>query len=305
MSLFNKTENSRFQVNSFSLPWGAIFSGVLGVLMAELLLNLLGAGIGLSIFSFKPEMIRPLSATAFFWFMLVGIISVYLGSWIAGCIASSESKMRSAIYGTMVAGISTLISLLLMLTTMGALFTSSLSILETVISFSKSSFNQGPSIVDKGLQYVSNLSPEASRKLKNTVPDLQPIVDKINEKAGALLPKNVEEGEAIKTQLNKLIQAYLDSDDKTYEETKKELANKLIQATGEKPEEVNKKVEEWYQIFQNAKEKAAQMTEELASKTASILSRMALVNFFILLSTFFAAIFGAIHGSNYSYSREF
>ena len=297
MNTITQPENSILPRKT-CFSWNTIFAGVLGTLMTALVLNLLGTGIGMSLFSFKPETVKTLGVSTYFWFMVVGIVSMYAGSWITGFIASRISKLRTAIYGIMVAGVSTLVSLALMLTTLSALFTSSLSVLETMISVSKSTVNQGASIVDKGLKYVSNLSPETRERLKNLAPDLQPMIEKINQKAKALLPKDIEEAKLkkIKGQLSQLIQAYLNSDDRTYEETKKALSDNLIQITGEKPEDVNKKIEEWYQMYQEAKEKAIQMAEEFASKTAGMLSRMALMNCFILLSSFVAAIFGALHG---------
>jgi hypothetical protein len=279
----------------------AIIAGVLVALIIGLLLNLLGTGIGFFVFSPKAAVIKPLGIATFIWFMLSGIVSLYIGGWVSGRAGYAQSTLGASIYGMIVASISTLTSLILMLTVAGALFTSSLSILGNVISFSKSTIGSSASLMDKGLEGMKNVAPGLSSKIKEMIPDLQPVVDEINKKADALLPKEGEKRQEVKKQLQKVIRVYLDSDDMTYEEAKSELTNSLVEITGARPEKINEMVDEWYKTYQEAKEKVAQIAEDAANKTASVLSQMAWMNFFILLTTLSAAIIGAVHGVDSRY----
>jgi len=279
----------------------AIIGGVLVALIIGLLLNLLGTGIGFFIFSPKATVIKPLGIATFIWFMLSGIISLYIGGWVSGRAGYAQSTLGASIYGIIVASVSTLTSFILMLTVAGALFTSSLSILGNVVSFSKSTISGSASLMDKGLEGVKNVAPGLSSKIKEMIPDLQPVVDKINKKADALLPKEGERRQEVKKQLQKLIRIYLDSDDMTYAEAKSELTNSLVEITGERPEKINEMIDEWYNTYREAKEKAVQMAEDAANKTASVLSQMVWMNFFILLTTLSAAIIGAVHGVDSRY----
>jgi len=287
--------------NPFFMSWSPIYVGVAVTLIAGLLLNLFGAGVGFFMFSPKTAVIKPLGIATFIWFILSGMVSTYIGAWVSGRMSDAQSNLGASIYGILVAGMSTFISLILVLTTVGALFSGSFSMLSNVISFSKSAVSTSTSLIDKGVTEVKNIAPGLTEKVKNMMPDLQSVIDKINKKAEDLIPKDSEKKQEVKKQLQKLIGVYLDSDEMTYEEAKDELVNTVVEITGKSPDEINKTVDEWHKNYLEAKEKALQIATDATNKTASILSQMAWMNFFILLGTIFAAVVGAVQGVNTRY----
>src|SRR6185503_16209445 len=65
--------------------WGAIFAGVVMVMVIQLALALLGAGIGLS--TVDPDNTKAVSIGAITWWMLSGLVAFYFGGWAAGRLA--------------------------------------------------------------------------------------------------------------------------------------------------------------------------------------------------------------------------
>lgn len=283
--------------------WSSIWAGVLAALVVGILFNLLGAAIGFSVFSPRKETLWPLGIGTLIWLIAVGIITMYIGGWVAGRFCTAQRRPMGVIYGVMVSGISTILSLILMAMTVGTLLSGSFSVLGSIISASTATVTQSASMIDKGIQGVMSLSPQLGDKVKEVMPDLQPIKDKINQKASELLSKNGLSEEKIKSSLDKMIQAYLEPDaNMDLDEVKNKLVDTLVQETGKSPEEIKKAVEDWQTMYAEAKDKAAQVALETSKKITNTISQVSLVNFFILLSGIVAAVAGASCGIRDKYA---
>lgn len=84
------------------VAWGAIFAGVVIGLITQLLLNMLGVGIGLATLdpgtSDNPSA-GGLSIGAGIWWVLSGIIASFLGGWIAGRLAGKPRESTAGWHG--------------------------------------------------------------------------------------------------------------------------------------------------------------------------------------------------------------
>lgn len=71
------------------VSWGAIFSGAITAIAVQLLLNLLGAGVGAA--TINPQQGQQpgqgLALGAAIWFVLASIVSLFVGGWIAARLA--------------------------------------------------------------------------------------------------------------------------------------------------------------------------------------------------------------------------
>ncbi len=105
------------------LSWGSIFSGLFVALTIFILLNLLGAGIGISTLDIQDTADNPRASTlgiaAGIWWFIVGLISLYVGGWVAGYLANSYEKTSTAIHGVVVWSLMYLIMFLLVTTAFG------------------------------------------------------------------------------------------------------------------------------------------------------------------------------------------
>lgn len=84
------------------VSWGAIFAGVAIGLIMQLLLNILGLGLGLATLdpgaSDNPSA-GGLSIGAAIWFVLSGIIASFAGGWVAGRLAGKPRESTGGFHG--------------------------------------------------------------------------------------------------------------------------------------------------------------------------------------------------------------
>ncbi len=294
-----------YEEQGFSfISWNSILAGVLAAFIIGLIFNLLGAGIGLIIFSPIANSLPSIGIGTFIWITLTGIVSLYIGGWIATYFSKLMTQISGIIHGLLVSGISILISLVIMTTTVSFVVSGSLNALGNIISVSKSMVSEGNSVFQKGVQEISRLSPELTDQVKKSMPDLQTVIDKIKKEATDLLPKesdfsaenNEVSPEKIKSQLAKLIQSYFSSNDEERDQTQQELIDTLAQATHKTPEQIREKIAEWQNTYENAKEKATTVTIKTSKKITRTIGNIALMNFFILVTGMVAAIMGAMNG---------
>lgn len=287
-----------FPVKEKLVCWSAIWAGVLVAIVLGLLFELLGMAIGFSLFSPSNQVLYPLSIGTALWMILSGIIALYFGGWVSGRFSPSVTTESGALYGLMVSGISVLISIAIMASAVGTVLSGSFSALSKVVTASSSAIQNGGSIAEKVIKGASKISPELTDKVKNAIPDLKPITDKIYSKASSLVKENADVSpEKVKSQLKKLVFNYLDSiDEMNYDDARKDLVNMLVETTGKTPDEINQMVDDWKDSFDSAKEKMVETTVHTTKKVARWISQLALINFLVLLASVIAAAFGGING---------
>lgn len=105
------------------VPWGAIFAGAIAVVAVELLLNLLGAGVGAATINPQQGQVpgHGLAAGALAWFALSWIISLFVGGWIAARLANSPTRRDGALLGFVTWAVASLGLVYLLTTALGGM----------------------------------------------------------------------------------------------------------------------------------------------------------------------------------------
>lgn len=283
-------------------------AGVLATLIIGLLLDLLGIGIGFSLFSPSKGVLYSLSIGAIVWLFVVSITSMYSGGWIASYFTRDVLVKTGVFNGIMVSSISIIILLVLTMSALGSLVSGTLTGLQYTISSLHSTVEKGASTVNKISKGLAKVSPELSDKVKKAVLDLKPIIEEINQKAAELLSSQTNEPDEqrddtnkssakTKTQIEKFIANYLNSlDQPGNDAARQNLINSLSKATGKSETEINQKIDEWQKVYLEAKEKTRQATKEISKDIAKKLSQLSLLNFFLLASGIISAILGGMQG---------
>lgn len=120
------------------ISWGAVMAGAILALVVQLLLQMLGAGIGLS----TVDPLRPgdtPSATAFattagIWWAVGGLIAAYVGGWLAGKLAGVSRPGDGAWHGLMSWAVSTLVTVYVLSTAAGSLLSGASNVAGTAAS---------------------------------------------------------------------------------------------------------------------------------------------------------------------------
>jgi hypothetical protein len=106
------------------VSWGAVLAGVVLALVTQLILNLIGIGIGAS--TFDPASNANPSATTFsigagIWWIISGIIAALVGGYTAGRLAGQPRKTSGGWHGLTAWALATLVMFALLTTAVGAI----------------------------------------------------------------------------------------------------------------------------------------------------------------------------------------
>lgn len=103
------------------ISWGAIFAGVAVALAVQLLLSMLGIGIGAA--GFDPaqgDSPTAWSIGAGVWWVITGLIALFVGGWVAGHLSSNPDRTDGMLHGVVTWSLATLIGVWLLTSTLGA-----------------------------------------------------------------------------------------------------------------------------------------------------------------------------------------
>ena len=118
------------------VSWGAVFAGVVIALVVQILLTMLGAGIGLATWdpgsADNPDA-STFSIVAAIWYMLSGIVAAYAGGFIAGRMSGKTHQSAGAFHGLTTWAVTTLLVLYFLTTTIGAIVGGAFSGIASVV----------------------------------------------------------------------------------------------------------------------------------------------------------------------------
>jgi hypothetical protein len=108
------------------VTWGAVFAGVVVMLVTQLILNLLGIGIGAATLNPAAGAGENPSASTFsigagIWFLLSGILASLAGGYAAGRLAGKPKESTASWHGLTAWALTTLVIFYLLTTTVGGI----------------------------------------------------------------------------------------------------------------------------------------------------------------------------------------
>ena len=158
------------------ISWAAIFGGVILVVAVQVLLSLLGAGIGLGTVDVKsgstPDA-STLGIGAGLWWIISSLIALAFGGYVSAWLAGIELRWDGMLHGLVTWGIATMLTLYLLTSAVGGLLGGGFSALGSLVGAAGS----GISAVAKPLEQATNINPnmlqqQAQAYLQPTNPDL-------------------------------------------------------------------------------------------------------------------------------------
>lgn len=157
------------------ISWAAIFGGVIMIIVVQLLLSMLGAGIGLGTVNVNAG--STPDATSFglgagIWWLVSSCIALLVGGYVAAWFAGIEIRFDGVLHGLVSWGIATILTLYLLTSTIGGIIGGGFSALGNVASAAGSSVKDAA----QPLTQATGVSPDviqqqAQAYLKPTNPD--------------------------------------------------------------------------------------------------------------------------------------
>jgi hypothetical protein len=253
------------------VSWGAIFAGTTVVIAVQLLLNLLGAGIGAA--TINPQQGQPgqgLALGAAIWFVISSIISLFLGGWIAGRLAGIPSKRDGALHGCVTWAVASLVLVYMLSTAVGGLLGGAASVL-----------GQTASLAARGAQAAS------------------PTVTNIIAQATGVTPEQVQ-ADAGDLARDSNFQAFVSGvirNGQVTPQDRQALANLLVSRRNMSMPEAYATIDSWQAQIEQRLQQTRQTAAAAASTAASGVSKGAFGSFFALLLGLVAAIAGSWVGT--------
>jgi len=148
------------------ISWAAIFGGVILVVAVQLLLSLLGAGIGLGTVNTNagttPDA-SSLGINAGIWWVISSVVALLFGGYAAAWLAGIESRWDGILHGLIAWGIATLLTIYLLSSAIGGIIGGGFSALGSVTSAAGSTVKD----VAQPLAQAAGVTPDVLQQQAN------------------------------------------------------------------------------------------------------------------------------------------
>ncbi|MGL4964413.1 MAG: hypothetical protein ACRC67_24490 [Inquilinus sp.] len=263
------------------VSWGGILAGAVLALTVQLLLNLLGVGIGAAVMdpgAADGPAASTLSILGGVWYAVAGLIGAFAGGYVSSRLSGRPAKMTGAFQGLTSWAVTTLVVLYLLTTSVGALIGGAFSGLSGVIGgFGNTAATvaqaAAPSMVD-----TTNPMADIERQIRS---------------AG-----NGEDPESLRAAAVTAVQAALTGDQDQVEDARVRAAEALARAQNIPAEQARTQIDAYEAKYRAIVERAKQQAIDAADTATKVVSRGSLLGFAVLILGAIAAWFGGIAGTS-------
>jgi hypothetical protein len=296
------------------VSWGAIIAGMVVAISVQMVLSLLGAGIGLS--TIDPLRYSSPDASSFgigagVWWAVSSIISLFAGGWVAGHLAGSAEKTDAMLHGLVTWGLAAIVTAYLLASAVGAVVRGGANVIGTAatVTASGAAAVAAPAadaakreLQQSGISF-DDIKNQAQKLLMQTgKPALQPeaLTEKA-ETAGQQAANTTADGTSA-AEFQSLIQRIVESNKDTVDAADRDaVVNVVVARSGLSKPEAEARVDGWIKTYQDARVKfqeqkaaAEAKAREVADATAKASSQAALAAVVALLLGALAAALGGM-----------
>lgn len=267
------------------ISWGAVFAGVAVALTVQLVLNLLGVGVGAAVID--PGTSDNPTAGAFsiaggVWYLVAGLVGAFAGGYVSSRVSGRPVKTVGGFHGLTTWAATTLVILYLLTTSVGSLIGGAFGGLSSVIG---------------GAGGVASTAIQAAAPTVATMNPLQEI-DRQVRAAG-----EGQDPEALRAGASAAVQAVLTGDAAKADEARARAAEALARAQNISIEQARTQVGEYEARYRQTVEQAKQKAQDAAVTATKVVSRGAVVGFLALVLAAVAAWFGGVAGTTRAVRR--
>lgn len=309
------------------ISWSAVFAGVLVAIVTQMLLTLLGIGIGLGTIDPVQERnpTEGLGIGSAIWYIISSLLSLFLGGWVAGRLASAPRLFDGIIHGILTWCLVTLLTIYFLTTTVGSLIGGAGRLVGGLVStVGSAAASAGPGIgnmvqdqlkangIDTKDLDLGDLKNEVNKVLRQTGdPSLNPntLERKANQaadKAGNTAERAASNPQAADDMASGLFSQLFKQGQSTVNQIDREDAvNVVMKRTGKSRAESERTVDNWINTYKQAAVKFEQTKKDAeiqarhaADDAASAGSKAAIFGFIGLLIGAAAAGYGAKMGTD-------
>ena len=267
------------------ISWGAVFAGAIIGLVVQLILNMVGIGVGLStvdaVAGDSPSA-SSLSIGAGLWWVISGIVAAAIGGYLAGRLSGKPSHSTTAYHGLISWAVSMLVIVYILSTAASGLVGGALSGVTSVLG------GAGKAIGSSVQTAVQTAAPT----LNNMDDPMSRIEGQIRSASGGQDPAALRDAAASS------MKAALSGDPAGQAAASDKAVEALAKAQGIPADQAKAQVLQYQQQYRDAVAKTKEQARQAADATAKAVSRGALFGALALvlgaLAAFFAGQTGAV-----------
>jgi hypothetical protein len=239
------------------VSWGAILVGIVVSLATQVLLAMLGAGIGTAVIEPVQQGANPATSSigigAAIWWAISGVIAAFAGGWVASRLAGSPSREVGMLHG------------------LGAWAATTLLVLYLLGSTATAMVGGAFSMVTQTISGIGNAAGSAASSIGQMANPLQAIQDEVRAAANPNDPQAA--GRQIATAVGRMVQQ------------------------GMTEQQAEQRIAQWEQTYQQTRDQAEQQARSAADAAADSTSAAAFYAFIALLIGAIAGALGGRIGT--------
>ena len=251
------------------VSWGAVLAGVVVSLVAHLIINMIGIGVGAAVINPAGSGgadAQGLGIGGAIWFVLTGIIAALIGGYAAGRLAGQPKPSTAGWHGLTTWALTTLVVFWLLTSAIGGLIGGAFSTLTGALG---------------GAANVAGQTAQVAAQEEGTDP-FAAIQDALGGAA---------------TSAASAVQALVTGDPNQAEQAREEAAQAIAEEQNISIEQARQQVTQYEQQYQQGVEDAGEQVTEVADTAADVVATTALLGAFALLLGAVAGWFGGRFGA--------
>ncbi|MDX7950533.1 PhnA-like protein [Lichenihabitans sp. Uapishka_5] len=263
-----------------SVSWGAIFAGVVMALVVQLILSILGLGIGLATVdpaSTGTPSASGLSFGAAIWWVLSGIVAAALGGFVAGRLSGKPVTSTAGYHGLVSWGVTTMVIVFLLSSAVGGIVGGAFSAVTSTLGGAGHALGGA----------VQTVAQAAAPSLPGMNDPLSGIESQIRSASGGQDPAQLRDA------ATQAIKAAVTGDPSQQQQALDRAANALAKAENISVDQAKSQVQTYQQQYAQAVAQAKVKATEVADAAAKTTSQASLM---IVLSLVLGAIASVIGG---------
>lgn len=256
-----------------NVSWGAVLAGVFLALVTQLLLNMLGAGIGaatLQPLSGDNPTPAAMSVGAAIWWTVSGVIAAFVGGHTAGRLSGRPKESTAAWHGLTAWALTTIVVVFMIASSMGAVIGGALNVVGGV---------------------ARTATEAAAPAAAQAVDPFQRI--ELDLRAGSA----GDDPAALRDAAMASVRAVVTGDEASAQEARERATGMLARTLNVSPDEARARLAGYEQQYRQTVETARRRSIEAADAAARLTARAALTSFLALLLGAIAAWFGGRLGT--------
>ncbi len=263
------------------VSWGAIFAGAVTALVTQVVVNLVGVGVGLA--SVGPTAAdNPAASTvslgAGLWFVASGIVASLVGGAIAGRLSGKPLPGAAALHGLVSWAVTTLVVLYLLTSAATGLVGGTLGTVSGALG-------GAGNLVGGTLQTAAQAAAPSLAKVSNP---LDGIEQTVRQQAAGQDPQAARDAAVA------AVRAVLTGDPAQKEQAKTRAADALAKAQGIAPDQAKAQIDDYQKQYEQAVATAKKQAEEAAKTAKSVATQGALYAAIALILGAIAAFIGGL-----------